>query len=158
MARIIFEDPMQTSDLISIASFFGALLSALYARHAVGEARRANEIAVHNEKLRIYRDVLEIHGLLTTKGVTIKERDLFSHYECIQLAEFYFSPAIYEKLKLAFDTACEIANLSDSLEATVDKEVKASSIENLLARWRKTREDFTIVENEMKNHLRLVKA
>ena len=39
---------MQTSDLIALAAFAVAILSALYARIAAGHARRANEIAVQN--------------------------------------------------------------------------------------------------------------
>ncbi len=45
---------MQTSDLISLIAICVAILAALYARHGVKEARRANEIAMHNE-LRPYR-------------------------------------------------------------------------------------------------------
>jgi hypothetical protein len=149
---------MQTSDWISIASIFVALLSALYARHAVGEARKANEIALHNEKLRIYKGVLEIHGLPRSRGVTIKERDLFRHYEYIPLSEFYFNPGIYEKLKQVFNGAWEIVKLHDLWEAAEDKESKASLVEKTHAQLHKTRNECTAIEEEMKNYLRLAKA
>ena len=49
---------MQVSDWIALLSAFVAILSALYARHSVQEARRANEIGLHNEKLKVFKGIL----------------------------------------------------------------------------------------------------
>ena len=145
---------MQNSDWIALIAVCVALLSSLYARHAVGEARRANDIAINNQKLRIYRGVMEIYGLLMRKGVQIREGELFNHYEYIQLSEFYFNSSIYKKLYNAFDGAWEIVRLHDCWEAAEKREEKVF-VEKTRAQLRQVRDQFKAIADEIRNHLRL---
>ena len=96
--------------------------------------------------------------MLKSKGSAIKERDLFDHYEYIQLSEFYFNSDIYEKLKQVFDGAWEVVKLHDLWEATEGKEKKASLVEKTHAQLRKTRKECGAIEEEIKNYLRLAKT
>lgn len=49
---------MSRSDYIALAAVAVALLAALYARRAAGEAKRANDISLHVHKVEIYEEVI----------------------------------------------------------------------------------------------------
>lgn len=61
---------MQTSDLIAFTAVLAALLSALYARHARDTARRANDIAVHQNlrplRLAVYQSMRQFSHFCST--------------------------------------------------------------------------------------------
>jgi hypothetical protein len=86
---------MEINFLISFLAILISSLSALYARHAVKEAKHSNEIAIHNERLRIFKGILELRGDLLRRGVNIKEHDLFGYYKYVQLSEFYYNNMIH---------------------------------------------------------------
>ena len=47
-----------SSDLIALAAIAVAILSAIYARRAVNEAKTANDISLHIHKVEIYEEVV----------------------------------------------------------------------------------------------------
>jgi hypothetical protein len=112
---------METSYLISFLAILISGLSALYARHAAKEAMRSNEIAIHNERLRIFKGILELRGELSRHGVNIKEHDLFGYYENVQLSEFYYNETIHKKIKEYFDIAWEVVKQHDLWESAESK-------------------------------------
>src|SRR3972149_722439 len=82
---------MQTSDLIALAAVLAALLSALYARHARDTARRANDIAIHQNlrpvgaangtrylvaQIDSFKWEIDHHGPLAMPDVESKASDL----------------------------------------------------------------------------------
>ncbi len=96
---------MQTSDWISAAALLISAFSAFYPRYSVQEAKRTNEITIHNEKLKIFKGILELRALLSRRGAKMKESDLFSFYKVVQLSEFYYSESIHEDFKAYFNMA-----------------------------------------------------
>ena len=149
---------METSYLISFLAILISGLSALYARHAVKEAMRSNEIAIHNERLRIFKGILELRGELVRRGVNIKEHDLFEYYEYVQLSEFYYNQTIHEKTKYYFDTALEVVKQHDLWEAAENKEDRNKRVAKTYEILKESRQKIEELEVLMKEHLRLIKS
>jgi hypothetical protein len=149
---------METSYLISFLAILISGLSALYARHAVKEAMRSNEIAIHNERLRIFKGILELRGELSRHGVNIKEHDLFGYYENVQLSEFYYNETIHKKIKEYFDTAWEVVKQHDLWEAAESKEDRDKLVAKTYEILKESRQQVEKLEAQMKEHLRLIKS
>lgn len=83
---------MNQSDYIALAAVAVALLSALYARWAANEAKRANDISVHVHKVEIYEEVLSFsdcfRGLFTVPSA---ERLETFKKKAVQRSEIYLS-------------------------------------------------------------------
>jgi hypothetical protein len=102
------------SDLIASLAAFVAILSALYSRWSAKAAQRANEIAIHNERLRIYRGLLDFRAVLTTKGAGFPDEALWQFVDIALLSEFYFSDEAYKEFADLRDDANKIKALHDS--------------------------------------------
>jgi hypothetical protein len=79
------------SDLIEFILVFVAILAALYARWAWSEARRANEIAVHSNRMDIYRALHNLRFLVQSKGIMIEAQHVAPFFHPSREARFYFS-------------------------------------------------------------------
>lgn len=149
---------METNYLISFLAILISGLSALYARHAVKEAMRSNEISIHNESLQIFKGILELRGELFRRGVNIKEHDLFGYYEYVQLSEFYYNKTIHEKIKDYFDTAWEVVKQHDLWEAAESKKNREKLVAKTYEILKESRQKVEKLEAQMKEHLRLIKS
>lgn len=128
------------SDLIAFLSLLVAVLAALYARWAWGEARRANEISVHSNRMKIYCALHNLRFAVQTKGIRIEAQHVAPFYHPSREARFYFSNAdTSQKLVEYFDvcfglTECtrklsrpnlsdaDIKKLQDEQDALSDQE------------------------------------
>lgn len=99
--------------VVSIVSALVAVLSALYARWQARAAERQNEIALHNERLRLYHATLHFGSTLAGKGPRIDDGDAWRFRESAELAEFYFSEAVHKKLSVIFDDALQLLSKND---------------------------------------------
>jgi len=118
---------LSTGDWIALVSFFGALLAAVYAKAAVTAAERANEIALHSEKLKTYKGIVSIQSLLRGKGTHFPEYDFWSKYEYVELTEFYFNKALSDRVHEYFNLGREArasADLWEEAHARGDNERK----------------------------------
>lgn len=91
---------MNQSDYIALAAVAVALLSALYARWAANEAKRANDISVHVHKVEIYEEVLSFsdcfRGLFTVPSA---ERLETFKKKAVQRSEIYLSKEVHLQLQ-----------------------------------------------------------
>ena len=150
---------METSDVIAIGSAFVAGLAALYARWAAIAARRQNEIALHSERLRVYRGVVDYGCKLAGKGPSIQENDVWSFDEWVQLSEFYFNRAIFERLDSVFKISLQLLGLNDewgSSDAGTDAKKKLNSQRHAL--HRELRDECFSIRDKMKECLRVADA
>jgi len=146
---------METNTLIALGSFLAALLAALYARWAATAARRQNEIAIHNEKLKIYKAFLDFRSKLTARGDDVPERDLYLElFPHVQLAQFYYTDAASAELNTFFGCLREMIDLKQLAASTKDKE----TISKTQSQLQKCREAASRVDEVMKNELRLIKT
>lgn len=89
---------MSWSEVVAVFAAFVAALSALYARWSAKASQRANEIAIHNERLRIYRGLLDFRAMLTTRGPGFPDEELWKFGDIVLLSEFYFSQSAHKAL------------------------------------------------------------
>jgi hypothetical protein len=146
---------METNNWIALLSFLAALLAALYARWAATAARRQNEIAIHNEKLKIFKAFLDFRSKLTAYGADVPERDLYLDlFPHVQLAEFYYSAAANLELNKFFTCLREMIDLRELAASTRDKD----TISKKHAQLDECRRAAKQVEGVMKTELRLIKT
>lgn len=107
---------LNISDLISIVAFLIACLSALYAKWALKESKRQNEISIHSERLNVYKGVNFFYAKLTQNGASIAESNIWVFLEWVQLSEFYFKKSIHERLEEAFKKSLEMLAKHDEWE------------------------------------------
>lgn len=89
---------MSLSDLLAIASAAVAIFSFVYARRAVLEAKKSNEISLHSDQLKVYRYIQNFSELLSIKGPSISQDDVELFYDAIELSEFYFNADLTREL------------------------------------------------------------
>lgn len=104
---------MTWSDLVALLAAFVAILSALYSRWSAKAAQRANEIAIHNEKLRIYRGLLDFRAALITRGPGFPDEVLWQFADVALLSEFYFSEGAHKEFAELVNDANKIKALHD---------------------------------------------
>ncbi|MEQ8183157.1 hypothetical protein [Marinobacter salarius] len=91
------------SDFIAGVALAIALLSAVYVRHSVKAAEHANQIAIHHERLKIYKALVSLVSALSARGVAIGKDDVWAFYEPATLSKFYFKPDLATALLKVFD-------------------------------------------------------
>ena len=91
---------LSQADCIALAAVAVSALSALYARWAVNEAKRANAIALHIHKVEIYEEVVSFsdcfRGLFSVP--TAQRLETFGK-KAVQRAELYLSEEVHLQLK-----------------------------------------------------------
>lgn len=109
---------METSTLVALLSALAAVLAAAFAYRSVTTAERANEIALQNERLRIYRGYLDMHARVQAHGKAFREQDLWSDfYNHVQVAEFYFDKPLHDLLKQYFQGLWNVVAQRELLDA-----------------------------------------
>ena len=99
---------METSNFIAALALCVSAGSAVYARWSGQAAQRANEIAIHNERLRIYKGLLAFRATLTTKGVNFPDEALWEFADLVLLSEFYFSQSAHKAMQKLLDDGNQI--------------------------------------------------
>ena len=144
---------MEMNNWIELLFFLVAVLSALYARWAAMAARRQNEIAIHNEKLKIFKAFLDFHSKLTAYGADVSETDLYLElFPQVQLSEFYYSGVVHVELKKFFDSVSEMIALREAVVSSKDKDIISKKHSQLNV----CRTSAKQVEDLMKSELRLI--
>lgn len=105
---------MQTSDFLSALALCTSVGSAVYARWSGTAAQRANEIALHNERLKIYKGLQMFHMTLVTRGVGFPDEAIWHFGDHAHLSEFYFPAADYERLTEIMDAAIRVKGMHDT--------------------------------------------
>jgi hypothetical protein len=88
-------------------------LSALYARWAWGEARRANLLTLHVHRLDVFRAFNSLRQSVQEQPLNIQPERVATFYNPSQEAKFYFSEAkTSQLLSKYFDTCWELAKVA----------------------------------------------
>lgn len=99
---------MDTFDFFAALALCASAASAIYARWAGKAAERANEIAMHNERLKIYKGLLEFRAVLATRGPGFPDEELWKFWDFVLLSEFYFSKKAHIAMKKLADDGNQI--------------------------------------------------
>ena len=148
---------METQFLISWLAILISLISVLYARHTVKEAKRSNEIAIHNECLKIFKGILQLRGELIGRGVEIKDEDLIKYYGHVQLSEFYYPKDIYKQIEDYYNTTWKIVSYYGTWKMTEDKD-KEQLRDKTYTYLKESRQMIEKLEPQMKKYLSLIKT
>lgn len=149
---------MEISNAIAALSAVFAAASALYARHTIAVSRKANDISIHNERLKIYKALLEYHAHLAARGISTTEKELWGFYKASQLAEFYYPKEYAVGFEEIFDESLKLFSLKDSWET--ERESRSPEDYKQLVRdthslHRATRDKCSSLADSLKPFLRI---
>jgi hypothetical protein len=96
--------PLNQSDYIALGAVAVSVLSALYSRWSANEAKRANQIALHIHKIKIYEEALSFsdcfRGIFTVPSAQRLEQ---FRQNAVQKSEIYLSEKTYLQLKEIYE-------------------------------------------------------
>jgi hypothetical protein len=118
-----------------VGSALFAGLAAFYARRQAIVARRANDIALHENQLNVYKGLVRFRAHISALGAGIKEGEVWHLAEMAELSELYFSAStIPSRMNAVFEQSLKLLSLNDEWEhAKVEEPNKVSSSRS---RWR----------------------
>lgn len=148
------------SSIIAIIAALVAMLSALYARWQAAAAGRANEIALHENRLKIYKGLSRFRAHIITRGSKLNEEEIWQFSEIVELSEFYFSADIHTHLNTVLEQAMELLWLNDEWEDA--KQNSPEHAKNLVSKrhelMKTTRNECCKIREVIKQHLRVGRA
>lgn len=117
------------ADWIAALSFLAALLSALYARWVWGEARRTNLLALHTNRIEVFRAFHKLRQSVQEQSVSVEVQHVAQFFHPSRESKFYFSEAKTSQLLARyFDTCFALAEQSQKLARPHLTEAERKSI------------------------------
>lgn len=86
------------SDIIAAGAASISILAAVYARWAALATENANTIALHSERLAIYKGLIKFRSEFSQQGYSMKDEALWAFKEHVFLSEFYFNDEVHSAL------------------------------------------------------------
>jgi hypothetical protein len=144
-------------DPIALLALFVSGGAALYARWSAQATQRANEIAIHNERLSIYKGLQLFHMTLVTRGVGFPEEAIWHFSDHANLSEFYYSQSEYDQLKAIVDAAVALKGIHDEWTRQREEgDARASSTARAMnAGFRAVRDLCKAADEKLRARLRL---
>jgi hypothetical protein len=104
---------MTTSELIALLGAAIGLLAAVYAGYVWREAQRTNLLALHVNRLDVFRAFNSLRQAVQEQGANIEEQRVAMFFNPSQEAKFYFSKErTCQLLAQYFDTCWALARLA----------------------------------------------
>lgn len=120
------------ADWIAALSFLVALLSALYARWVWGEARRTNLLALHTNRIEVFRAFHKLRQSVQEQGVSVEVQRVAQFFHPSRESKFYFSEAkTFQLLVRYFDTCFALTEQSQKLARPHLTEAERKSLSDL---------------------------
>jgi hypothetical protein len=151
---LMFDD---TAAVIAFLSALVAMLSALYARWQARAADKSNQIALHADRLDVYKGLVRFRAYITARGVSIKDDEVWKFAEAAELSEFYFPAAVHKRMDSVFQRAIELLSLNDQWETNkpLDRDEMIKLNRKRQDLMKEIREDCYAISDEFKPHLRV---
>ena len=154
IGALAFMDLSLALSLISLVLAAGAVA---YAKASADAASRANEIAIHGERLKVFHGMLELRTRLTAHGTKLSDRRLFELHDHFVLCEFYFPERIHKLATKFFETAREMNGHEMLIEATENHDQRSRKVHQAHDALKQARGLADELEEAMKAYLRLEK-
>lgn len=146
-----------TGTFISFFSALAAILAALYARWQAMAAKTANQISLHENRLKVYSGLARFRVHITGQGAKVKEEEVWRFAEIAELSEFYFSGEIPARMNDIFERSLKLLSLND--EWKLAKEQCSPNAKALVQPrrelMRSIRDDCYRIADDMKGFLRV---
>lgn len=97
-----------------------AKVQSKLAEAALAETQRKNQIAGHVHRLDAYKALLAFRGKVTATGVGFEREAIWSLWDHVQVADFYFSGAVAKQLSELVDVALANQAMNDELQQTTN--------------------------------------
>lgn len=151
---------MDASSLISLCSAFVAMLAALYARQQASAAKKATEISLHENRLKVYSGLSRFRVHVTGQGTNIKEEEVWRFAEVAELSDFYFSENIAAQMNSVFDRALKLLSLNDEWRAVRENDPSTARclVQPRHELMRQMRDDCYKISDAMKGVMRVGNA
>ncbi|MGY2094273.1 hypothetical protein [Pseudomonas simiae] len=104
------------ANMIAGLAFLVSVAAAVFSWKSVSQARRANNIAMHQYQKELHRAFFEVRKLLSGRGLLLKEQDLAPYGMIFRSSALYVSEALAKQLLEYFDNCFQV----ESLHATLD--------------------------------------
>lgn len=140
---------------LSLLSLVVAAAAAAHAKSSADSAKRANEIAIHSERLKVFHGMLELRSRLTGSGTKLPDRRLFELYDFFVLCEFYFPQDIHHLATRFFDMAKEMIGHEMLVEVADNSEQRSTQVHRAHDALMQAKSLADELESKMKAHLRL---
>ena len=108
----IFEIKLDTSDVIALLALLVAGLSALYARWAWCEAKKANQISLLGHKKEIYDAFFELKMHMTRKAEFAEPDEVSRFFYPSRNAKIYLPSDLAKDVEEYFEACFWIANIN----------------------------------------------
>ena len=102
------------------ASVAEVKIQSKHAQEAVTEARRQNNISGHSHRIDAYRAFLAFRRKVSATGVGFGREVIWSLWEHVEVADFYFSKETVNQLSQLIDAAFANQSSHDELKNTTD--------------------------------------
>ncbi len=112
------------SDMIALLAVLIAGLSALYARWAAMQAKRANELALLNHRKAIYDAFHELRMHMQQRGVRPDLEQVSKFYYPSRDAAFYVKETLSSEISKYYDLCFKVADLAKAGNALFPNESK----------------------------------
>lgn len=129
----------------------------MYARWQAGSSRRANQIALHENRLNTYKGLVRYRAYVTARGTGIKEEEVWKFAEVCELSEFYFPAHIHTRLESVFKRSLDLMSLNDrwQTDKPEDREEMSELNRKRHSLMKEIRDDCYAIGNELKPFLRV---
>lgn len=179
---------LDVPNLLTLASVIVAVLAALYSgrsadaakrqvqaaeaslkvsvaqseltRAALMEAKRQNRIAGHSHRLEAYKELLAFRSQVSAKGVDVKRDAVWALWEHAELAEFYFSKPVADRLVAIVDAGIELQRSRDEWKEDVSfpPTQRKAAVEATHRQMHQLRDNVEATQKLMRDELRLVEG
>lgn len=112
---------LSTSDVIAILAALVAGLSALYARWAAKEAKRANELALLSHRKIIYDAFYELKMHMEQRGLRPEMEQVSRFYYPSRDAAFYVKESLSNEITNYYELCFKVADLAKTGNALEDQ-------------------------------------
>lgn len=123
-------------------------------------AKHSIQIALHGDRLSVYKRLIRFRAQISARGCGIKAEDAWGFGEMAELSEFYYPAAIHSRLDSIFERALKLLSLNDEWE--LEKELNAEKANELNQQRHKlmqeTRDDCYAISKDIKSYLRVGEA
>ena len=113
-------DSANWANAIAGSAFLVSIVAAFFSWRSVSQAKRANNISIHQYQKELHRAFFEVRRLLSSRGLLLKQQDLAPYGMIFRSSAIYVSDALSKQLADFFDGCFQIENLHTSLDMNRD--------------------------------------
>lgn len=113
-------DSATWANVIAGSAFVVSAVAAFFSWRSVSQAKRANNISIHQYQKELHRAFFEVRRLLSGRGLLLKQQDLAPYGMIFRSSAIYVSDALSKQLLEFYEGCFEVESLHTSLDMNRD--------------------------------------